>query len=353
MKVLVFPFDYNPYQEKLYQPLRRSGVQVRYLHRYPRIGALDYPFWTLLLRLRGYRLLHLHWPAFGLPTWLPRHRTLSLWFFLFCVRWTRLLGYRIVWTVHNVTPHEAETSDDLRAAVTVSRAATAKIVHSQSTLGEMRERGLDAERCTIIPQGNYIGQYPDTIDGTAARQQLGLEPTDFVFLYFGLLRPYKGVAGLIRAFSALPDQAARLVIAGRCMDPEVAELVSSADVDPRIVVVDSYIDDADVAAYYRACDIVCLPYLRVATSGSAMLALSFGKPVVASRVGDLANLPDGAGFLYEKDDPHGLEASLRTAITSRELLPAAGEIAYQTAANASWDNIARWTMQVYRDALSG
>jgi glycosyltransferase involved in cell wall biosynthesis len=353
LKVLSFPLDINPYQRLLYGALQEAeGVEVRHVRRWRWLGALPFPLSVALRRLQGYRVIHIHWPAFSLALPLPYRRELSLHYMLACLRWLRMLGYRIVWTVHDALPHEPETSDDLRAGRALAAAAAAKIVHSRASLRQLQKHGYDESNVHIIPHGNYRGVYPESGDAAQARATLGLPRDAVVLLFFGLIRPYKGVAELIDAFERIPDPRARLLIAGKSLDPRVDARLQAPDRDPRIVAHTRYIADEEVATFYRAADVAVLPFTEVTTSGSALLALTFGMPLVASRVGDLADLPPAVGYMYDADDPEGLKRALTCALHADPLALRAARAVSGTLSDAvSWKDVARETARVYRSVL--
>ena len=153
----MYPFDSNPYQEMLYGAIRASGVEctVIYIPRRRRLGPIPFLVQVAAARIRGYRLLHLHWPQFALHRGgriLPRlsllNARLSLW-------WLRTLGVRLVWTVHNAVPHEQETADDTLVSRILARDAALKIVHSVHVIEELEATGADTQRIVVIPHGGY------------------------------------------------------------------------------------------------------------------------------------------------------------------------------------------------------
>src|SRR5665647_1012194 len=164
-RIIVFPFGNNPYQALLYQAILdlHPDVRVRYLRSSIRV-LVFFPWVLLWMRLRGYKLMHLHWPNLGLSydSSLPFAKQLSLYLSLYNMWWLRCLRIRIVWTVHNVLPHEQLTANDKHVAFCLARRADAKIVHSRETIYEMEIQGLNVKNCTVIPIGNYIGVYPNT-----------------------------------------------------------------------------------------------------------------------------------------------------------------------------------------------
>src|SRR5450759_806560 len=192
-RIIVFPYGDNPYQGLLYQAILEAhpDVRVRYMRSSTGVVVL-FPLVLLWMRLRGYNLMHVHWPNFGLSydSSVPFAKRLSLYVALCNIWWLGCLRMRMVWTVHNVLPHEQLTANDKHVALCLSRSAGAKIVHSRETIAEMTIQGLNVENCAVIPHGNYSGVYPNTTSREDARIGLRIEQ-EFVVLFFGAVRPYK------------------------------------------------------------------------------------------------------------------------------------------------------------------
>lgn len=352
MKILVhYPYS-NPYGALLYAAMQRERGDVTVaLVGGGRLDTLAFPAIAAVRRLRGFRIAHLHWLDFSLPQRIPMHDRLSLAWSRVCIATLRLLGYRIVWTVHNVVPHERRTSNDFAVARDVARTAAAVIVHSRQTVEQMRVAGLRTERTTVVPHASYVGVYPAEIEAGDARAQLGIGADDFVVLFFGAVRRYKGVEDLVAAFTGLRLPHARLLVVGRCDDDpafcDALERLAGDGVDMRL----GYVDDRDVASYFAAADAVCLPFRSLTTSGSALLALSFGRPIVAPRIGSVADLPRDVGWLYDPDDPDGLANSLLEAAADPERRAASGRAALDYARSLTWEASAARTLDVYRSVL--
>ena len=132
----------------------------------------------------------------------------------------------------------------------------------------------------------------------------------------GWVRSYKGVWELYEAFAKLDEPDARLVIAGEAVDGAyAARLTAAAKGDERIHLSLGFVPDEDLQLYLRAADVVATPFLEIFTSGSVLLAMSFGRAVIAPRRGCVTDVLDEAGgILYDADDPQGLEGALRVAM---------------------------------------
>jgi beta-1,4-mannosyltransferase len=315
----------NPYCELLYDHVEKLGVDV--------VDGRSGVRWLLRAR-RRVDVLHLHWPE--------RHfrqgSLASAVGFALRLGLARLLRYRIVWTVHNAMPHEGASAGDRFVRRVLVRVAHL-VVHCDAARATLGRAGRDA---VVIPHGSYVGRYPNGITPTAARARLGLEPEARVLLAFGQVRAYKNLDALTRAFAAVDAPGARLVIAG---EPVCGTHLAPV-ADARIRLFLRHVADAEVQVFLNAADLVVLPYRAVLTSGAAMLALSFGRGVVAPRLGCLAELErSGAVCLYDPDRADGLEDALRRALALDAA--ALGQKARRFVRGLSWNAIARRHLTAY------
>jgi beta-1,4-mannosyltransferase len=245
----------------------------------------------------------------------------------------------IVWTVHELMSNSARFGlRDRMASAFTARAADALIVHCDRARAELARH---ARKVVTMPLGHYRDWYPNRVTRAEARAALGIGEESFVFLFFGWIRAYKGVDTLIDAFARLGREDARLVIAGSGDTPRSSH--------PGIVFRRGPIADEDVQLFMNACDVVALPYRRILTSGAAVLAMSFGRACIASRVGCLPEvLGEEGAFLYEGD---GLLAAMQRAIAARERLEEMGRHNLARALRWRWDEIAEETAEVYRRVM--
>lgn len=353
LKLIVYPFDLNPYQAMLYDAVRAASAECAFelVRRRPHLGPLPFFGQVTMARLRGYRLIHIHWPRFHLRY---GHRTLPRWSLLNALAsicWLRALGIRIVWTVHNTLPHEPETANDLLVTRLLARLAARTIVHSESTVRELGELGADTARVMVIPHGSYVGRYR-AVDRADARRALGLPESSRVVMFFGQIRPYKGVDDLLEAWPRVAgprdghEGSAFLLVTGKCDDLAQRQRIAQATAALGGRFDEGYASDEALARYFAAADVVVLPFRTVTTSGSALLAMSLGRTVVAPRLGALADLPEQTGFFYRADE---LDAALARAIAAPEQeLQDRSRAAAEYADSLTWDHIARLTVDVYR-----
>lgn len=344
MKVMALPRDSNPYQRLLYSELEGHGASVRYageLTASRTFNLLLLPAELAVLRARGWAILHLHWVfGFGFP-WARRvpaaRRLAQLWFRLVLV-WARLLGIRIVWTAHNALPHERVFHDDVRARRALVAASDLVLAHSEATVEALRGLGAEPRRNEIVPHGPLEPE-PD--------RELQRSPGEGVppvrLLFFGRVAEYKGVEDLLAAVAELDDSVRiELTVAGECPDPALrARLEQLASLDgERVSLRFEYLGDAELAAALASADAVVLPFRRVTTSGSALLAMSHRRPVVLPDLPAFADLPEEAVVRYDGSADDLGRALSELARWSPQQFEAMGNAAAAYVGSTSWSEIA-------------
>jgi len=245
----------------------------------------------------------------------------------------RMFGARIVIELHELQdPGEAGLALarqygrwGLRALLVIAHGC---IVHSRSDR-ELLESGYGTlqKHIAMAPHGPY-DQYNGVSGGSKAASATAVSavrtaprPDVVNLLFFGLIRPYKGLEDLLRVFNSLTeDEAARLwlTVVGEtwegCTQP--AELIAISPYAHRITFVNEYVPDEVVGAAFAHADVVVLPYRRSSSSGILHIAMSCGLPVVVTSVGGLpeaASGYDGAVFV-PPGDPDMLKAGLMKAV---------------------------------------
>jgi glycosyltransferase involved in cell wall biosynthesis len=337
-----FPFiRENPYQELLYRQLATHGFAV----------AEDGEFklrW-LVRRRDEVKVLHFHWPRDYYGWWRrpARLRYVLSWLKLgvFACRLVaaRVLGYTIVWTIHEVFPHERlGRGVDRAGGKLLARASDLIIAHDRGTAERSAaELGVRPSAVRIVPHASYIGVYPERRSRAAVRHELAIPADDFAFLCFGHVRAYKALDLLLDAFSLIREPRAALIIAGLPLDEASADAVRAAQAhDHRIKSILTFVPDDGVAELYAASDVAVLPRSDGGTSGALMLALSMGRAAIAARLTDYAEVMGGeeSGWLFEPGDAASLAAAMRTALDNPDEAQARGAAGRRRAGRATWDS---------------
>lgn len=225
--------------------------------------------------------------------------------------------------------------------------ASEYVVHSEADRKLVSERyDIDEKRISIIPIGLFY-QYA-SLDKSESRKFLGIVENN-VILFFGLLRPYKGVTYLIQAFESLPDtlrENTSLVIAGEPWeDKEALELARLSPYSSQIKLYPEYISDEEVPIFFSSADVLVLPYIRASQSGVAHIAISYGMPIVASKVGGLVeSLSKYSGSVFvPATDIDALSHALSSLLTQKK------GIIYEVPKDLQWDDIAvEWDNLIYQ-----
>jgi glycosyltransferase involved in cell wall biosynthesis len=194
------------------------------------------------------------------------------------------------------------------------------------------------------------------IERDKARQALGLSSSEMVFLFFGLIRPYKGVPELIDAFNNISCSNSKLMIVGKVWtdsSQEFQELLERRLSNTNnIIFVPEFIPDDKLQLYFNACDLVVFPYQDILTSGAVILAMSFGKACIAPRMGCIAEiLDDNGAFFYDRHDESGLMKAIQLAKNKHSDLLHMGEYNLKLAQNYTWEHIAEMTFKIYQQCL--
>jgi beta-1,4-mannosyltransferase len=253
-------------------------------------------------------------------------------------------GGRVAFTVHNLDPHESSSSPERWALRQMIDDSDLLHVHDAATAGEIARRFGRRERVVVIPHGHYLSAYRNEVPRREARRRLGLPDDAFVYVCLGLMRPYKGLEELIPAFRGLAGERLRLVISGKPADAAYASHLRALAVDdPRVLIDPQFVPPDDVQVYLNAADIAVLPYRQITTSGAAILAFSFGLPVIAPAIGAFPNLvTEDRGILYA---PGGLVGAMQEAqLTDR--LSACGTI-IGWVSQFDWEQIGRRLVAAY------
>lgn len=237
----------------------------------------------------------------------------------------KLLGKKVIHTVHNVLPHGQETiKNRLLCWVLYRRIADFLIVHTKAQKQRLlKEFGVPESRITLAHHGTYHVQYKSECDKRRAKGYLKLRPDDFIVLAFGYQRPYKGTHLLVEAMAKLNTAHTRLVIRGSAAKDYAAWLTTLIHEKDLTYCVDcdfGYVPDREMEDLFAASDIIALPYTEGSQSGVLFMAYAHGRPVLASDVGGFRDyvIPGATGEIFQAGDVDALVHALSTAIEKRD-----------------------------------
>ena len=279
----------------------------------------------------------------------------------------RLLGKRIVLTAHNVNAGKRDSKDTWLNRFTLRiqyRLTNHMFVHTEKMKGELLEEfGVHGARVTVIPFGINNAVPNTSLTPADAKQRLELRKNEKTILFFGRITPYKGLEYLIAAFRQILclDQNYRLIIAGnpdrcegywRAIREEIHDYVKKG----QILLKANFIPDDETEVYFKAADVVVLPYRDIYQSGVLFLGHSFGLPVVAADVGSLKDeIVEGkTGFLFRPEDSVDLAKVIEQYFASclyANLNGSRSEIRAYATERHSWDVVGQVTVNSYATLL--
>jgi len=278
----------------------------------------------------------------------------------------RFLGKRVVLTAHNVNAARRDSHDTLLNRLTLRiqyQLADHIFVHTEKMKRELIEGfGAGVARITVIPHGINTAVPSSSLTSIQAKRRLGIRDDQRTILFFGRITPYKGLEYLISAFGMLRGADYRLIIAGRpdrCEEywSTIEKLIREDLKGGRVVLRSEFIPDDETEIYFKAADVLVLPYRDIFQSGVLLLGYSFGLPALVADVGSLKEeIAEGkTGFVFRPEDPVDLAKAIERYFASdlfRDLGRGRQEIRDCAMHRYSWDTVGRLTMHVYAGLAS-
>lgn len=280
----------------------------------------------------------------------------------------RLLGKHVVFTAHNVNAGRRDQNDSWlnRMSLKVQYGLCDHIfVHTKGMKTEMiSEFRLPESKISVIPFG-INNTVPNTrLSSLEAKRRLGIDSADKALLFFGNIAPYKGLEYLIAAFEELlrKDRSYRLIIVGKPKGPEtywneIRHVITRSDIGDRVIAKIEYVPDEETELYFKAADVLILPYTHIFQSGVLFLGYSFGLPAIAAAVGNLEEeIVEGeTGLVFKSRDSSDLAAKIDKYFNTdlfRRLESRRVKIRAYANDRYSWNKVAAITTSVYSRLLN-
>lgn len=304
-----------------------------------------------LIRKEKYDVVHFQY--------FRRLRMESLYFLML-----KLMGINLVHTVHDVTPLNKSKLDHFFSLL-VYKKADILFVHSNSNKKDLAQQiKLDEEKIKVVPHGDFDTFIPDRIVAKSeARNFFGLSDEQNVVLFFGAIKEYKGLDILSKSFPIASTKINNLalIIAGEAGDAETRQIIlkckdilSKLPKEVKVIFHEKYIPDAEVAKYFIASDVVVLPYRGISHSGVLHVAYSFGRPVIATDVGDFKeSIEEGkSGFVLSSNSPENLSEKIIQSFFDKLKLEKMGKYARNLSETKySWKNSAVLMKPIYEKMI--
>ncbi len=276
----------------------------------------------------------------------------------------KILGKKLVFTAHNVNAAERDGMDSLLNRLTLRiqyRLVDHIFVHTEDMKDQLVRRfGIRQGKVTVIPFG-VGGMVPRShLTPAEAKLHLGIRESDRTILFFGRIARYKGLDLLVDAFERIAhrERSYRLIIAGEPIKEsaqhwaEIQKRIESNPMREQVVQEIRYLADEEMEVYFKAADVLVLPYTQIFQSGVLFMSHSFGLPVIATDVGTFRDdIIEGTnGYICRPDDPEDLARSIEDYFSSelfRNLDERRAGIRDNVRHSHSWDIVAKMTGDVY------
>ena len=286
----------------------------------------------------------------------------------FLMLYYKMRGKKITLTAHNINDGRRDQCDSWFNRLTLRiqyHLVDHIFVHTRKMKKELIEDfGVREQAVTVIPYGINNAVPHTDLTPAEAKRLLGISKDEKVVLFFGNIRPYKGLEYLVAAFRRLVADHAeyRLIIAGRLFKgtenywAEIQQAIRSLPVQGRVIVKSEFIQDEETELYFKASDVLALPYTEIFQSGILSLGYSFGLPVIATDVGSFREdvIEGTTGFVCSPRDPVDMSDAIETYFQSelfKNLNRRRQEIKDYAEEHYSWQSVAGLTCNVYAGLL--
>ncbi|RYY02585.1 MAG: glycosyltransferase [Gammaproteobacteria bacterium] len=332
----------NPYNSQLYRKIESIGHSVfEYSHKRALLEKFD--------------VVHVHWPDgyIDQPNWVKASQRATLLVLMMLV--AKAKGARLVWTAHNLKPHDAYHPKFSQFFLTQFLKLCNGLIFLTAEGKNSFLQQYPAKKnmpCAIIPHGHYRDSYPKAINQEQAKKELGLVTDKKILLFMGMVKPYKNCDALIEEFSKAKLDGYILVIAGKPETPKYKELLESlAKGNENIYLRLEFIPDDQLHLYMSAADRVILPYKSILNSGALLLALSFDKPTIAPHIGAFVELQNELGMAWIYSYVGDLNAeNLDFMLQELDRLTRPPQCPLD---NYDWRSLAQSTIDFYQEILPG
>ncbi|MCB2153943.1 glycosyltransferase family 4 protein [bacterium] len=345
IKCVHLPSVKNVYIDLLQQALEDENVEVEFHRQMPTFGEI-------IQQRKSPPLYHFHWLNI---LYRQTAHTFAFHFLHFYIKLVMMKrwGFPIVWTMHNVWPHDPQRKYlAVWAQRLMARAAKGITVHCDCGRKRFEQTYGQHPGLRVIPPGNYASIHALPPSKQECRKRLGIPDDSFVFLSFGFLRKYKGIQQLLDVFPTLPGEENLLILAGNAYDRSMRTYLGRKKAQIANLRVDQrFIPEEEVPYYYGAADVVVAPFTAILNSASVMMAMTMGKPVIAPAIGCIPEqVPADAGFLYDPETMDGLQKAMQQSMESD--LEMLGTNARAAAERFPWSEVGRAHRALYQDILN-
>lgn len=340
MKVWMWPksSELNFYNDLLTNSLCGEGMDIRDLKH----GK----FMLKVGQAKSGDIVHIHWMHHAYQNRNPLLFIVKSFIFVLTMMYLKLRNIQLVWTIHNLYPHNAKYHTMERFMRRLICSFCSKLIVASESIKRkvIAEFDVPAEKLFVVKHGHYLGVYKR--NGINYREVYDISEDADVYLFLGAIKAYKGVEDLIEAFNAVKTKQSYLIIAGKA-DQEMQDYLNGVQDLNNIILELRFIPNELIADLISAVDVMVMPYKEITTSGSAILGLSFKKLIVMPNNDFIDEyFKEDMVVRYDPDDSHGLTNAMKVALNVKkdDNSPDYDEVLKEL----EWSTIAQKTKNVYQ-----
>ncbi len=337
MKVIMIPAK-HAYIQSLGEELNKEGIDVFYMKSFHYSTPYNL-IQTILLRRKEYNIIHIHWMFV-----FPFNFAMKLY-----VKFAKMLGYKVVWSIHDILPHDKHTKRSKKKAIWFYNNVDYKFIHFKSNVKKLKDTlGVEEKNLKVIYHPSLEESYPNEISKEEARKMLGISTDKKVALCFGHIRWYKGVDIFLDAIKLLDDDFYGLIV-GKPQDRDLYRKLKAESTGVKnVTLVPRRVDDQEVQIYLNACDVVVAPYRDITTSGIFSLAYAFSRPFISTDKGSISEVINHGktGLIVKENTPENVANAIKRIFTMdyEEM----GNNAYVLSKKFSWSCLCKKTIEGYQ-----
>ena len=354
--VMSYPADSSRYLIELEKALTKSEFTLHEFYQLTSsatINTLLLPITPFLMRIHGYRILHIHWLFQFKLHWQvsKKWKYIMRKWFAFWIITTKIFRIKIIWTVHDPLPHEQIFDNDLVAAKMLLNNCSSLIALNKHSLQHLQIENNNS-KIVLIPEGPLI--MSTTKEKLEHRNYLKVAPTKKLIVLAGYLQSYKGVTSLLEGAFTLPSAfAIRVAGSAGAQYQKELELIlfklKSQNIDVDITF--NRLTDDEYGGYLKSADFICIPFKEINNSGSINSALCSGVPVIIPSIASLDWVPKAArlDIPYNSNGKFDFKELFRSlellSVTEYESMQ---KEALNWASTLSWQNVANQHIDLYK-----
>ncbi|NBI29334.1 glycosyltransferase [Chengkuizengella sp. YPA3-1-1] len=334
----------------LFDIVSKLGIRQKKIRQILKLGEYlaNLITYTIRLLIKKPDVIHIQWLNLLTKTRLEIH----------LLKLLKLRGIKIIYTVHNILPHDTNDRYKKVYSKVYKEVADNLICHTDHAKKELISNiNVETEKIKVIPHGPMFNLNIE-YDNVESKKNIGINSDEVVVLFFGIIRPYKGIEFLLDTWKKVSDERknVKLIIAGNGDEKylnSLRNIISQAGLK-NIKTNFEYIPTEMLPIYHNAADILVYPYKNITQSGALLTGMSFNKPIIATDIDGFKDVLRDRynAYTVKYGDIENFKTALINLIDNPETRKSIAENAYKDVnTKYSWKQIGIKTLDCYKKSI--